>query len=78
MKRSWKAVSLLALGLVLLAARPESVPAAITDEDATLSPYFFEVAKSHGGTVRVTNRPEVGAVAELTLPRGDQPRRAAV
>ena len=28
-----------------------------------------EVAKSHGGTIRVTNRPEGGALAELTLPR---------
>lgn len=29
-----------------------------------------EVAKSHGGTIRVTNRPAGGALAELTLPRG--------
>jgi two-component system sensor histidine kinase CreC len=29
-----------------------------------------EVAKSHGGTVRVVNRAEGGALAELTLPRG--------
>ena len=29
-----------------------------------------EVAKSHGGTMRVVNRPEGGALAELTLPRG--------
>jgi two-component system sensor histidine kinase CreC len=29
-----------------------------------------EVAKSHGGTIRVTNRPEGGVLAELTLPRG--------
>ncbi len=29
-----------------------------------------EVAKSHGGTIRVVNRPEGGALAELTLPRG--------
>jgi two-component system sensor histidine kinase CreC len=28
-----------------------------------------EVAKSHGGTVRVVNRPEGGALAELALPR---------
>lgn len=28
-----------------------------------------EVAKSHGGTIHVTNRPEGGALAELTLPR---------
>jgi two-component system sensor histidine kinase CreC len=28
-----------------------------------------EVAKSHGGTIRVTNRPEGGALAELSLPR---------
>lgn len=27
-----------------------------------------EVAKSHGGTIRVTNRPEGGALAELSLP----------
>jgi two-component system sensor histidine kinase CreC len=32
--------------------------------------FVREVAKSHGGTVRVANRPEGGAVAELTLPRG--------
>lgn len=29
-----------------------------------------EVAKSHGGAIRVVNRPEGGALAELTLPRG--------
>jgi len=29
-----------------------------------------EVATSHGGTIRVVNRPEGGALAELTLPRG--------
>jgi len=29
-----------------------------------------EVAKSHGGTIRVVNRPEGGALAELTLPWG--------
>jgi two-component system sensor histidine kinase CreC len=29
-----------------------------------------EVAASHGGTIRVTNRPEGGALAELSLPRG--------
>jgi two-component system sensor histidine kinase CreC len=29
-----------------------------------------EVAKSHGGTIRVVNRPEGGALAELMLPRG--------
>jgi len=29
-----------------------------------------EVAKSHGGTIRVVNRPEGGALAELILPRG--------
>jgi two-component system, OmpR family, sensor histidine kinase CreC len=29
-----------------------------------------EVAKSHGGTIRVVNRPEGGALAELVLPRG--------
>ncbi|HSS78274.1 MAG TPA: two-component system sensor histidine kinase CreC [Thermoanaerobaculia bacterium] len=29
-----------------------------------------EVATSHGGTIRVANRPEGGAIAELTLPRG--------
>lgn len=28
-----------------------------------------EVAKSHGGAIRVVNRPEGGALAELTLPR---------
>ncbi len=28
-----------------------------------------EVAKSHGGTVRVVNRPEGGALAEMVLPR---------
>jgi two-component system sensor histidine kinase CreC len=28
-----------------------------------------EVAASHGGTIRVTNRPEGGAIAELSLPR---------
>jgi two-component system sensor histidine kinase CreC len=32
--------------------------------------FVREVAKSHGGTIRVANRPEGGAVAELTLPRG--------
>jgi two-component system sensor histidine kinase CreC len=29
-----------------------------------------EVAAFHGGTIRVANRPEGGALAELTLPRG--------
>jgi len=29
-----------------------------------------EVAASHGGTIRVGNRPQGGALAELTLPRG--------
>jgi two-component system sensor histidine kinase CreC len=29
-----------------------------------------EVAATHGGTVRVVNRPEGGALAELSLPRG--------
>jgi two-component system sensor histidine kinase CreC len=29
-----------------------------------------EVAASHGGTIRVTNRPEGGALAELSIPRG--------
>jgi two-component system sensor histidine kinase CreC len=32
--------------------------------------FVREVAKSHGGTIRVTNRPEGGALAELSLPRG--------
>ena len=35
--------------------------------------FVREVAKSHGGTVRVVNRPdrpEGGALAELILPRG--------
>ncbi len=32
--------------------------------------FVREVAKSHGGTIRVTNRLEGGALAELTLPRG--------
>jgi two-component system sensor histidine kinase CreC len=32
--------------------------------------FVREVAKSHGGTVRVVNRPEGGALAELTLLRG--------
>jgi two-component system sensor histidine kinase CreC len=32
--------------------------------------FVREVAKSHGGTVRVANRPGGGALAELTLPRG--------
>jgi two-component system sensor histidine kinase CreC len=32
--------------------------------------FVREVAKSHGGTIRVANRPEGGVVAELTLPRG--------
>lgn len=32
--------------------------------------FVREVAKSHGGTVRVANRPEGGVVAELALPRG--------
>ncbi len=41
MKRFWKAVSLLILGLVLLMARPASVPATTTPRDGTLSPYFF-------------------------------------
>jgi two-component system sensor histidine kinase CreC len=31
--------------------------------------FVREVAKSHGGTIRVGNRPEGGALAELTLPR---------
>lgn len=31
--------------------------------------FVQEVAKSHGGTIRVRNRPEGGAIAELTLPR---------
>lgn len=29
-----------------------------------------EVAKSHGGTIHVSNRPEGGVLAELRLPRG--------
>jgi two-component system sensor histidine kinase CreC len=29
-----------------------------------------EVAASHGGTIRVANRPEGGAIAELSIPRG--------
>ncbi|HEX2644464.1 MAG TPA: two-component system sensor histidine kinase CreC [Thermoanaerobaculia bacterium] len=32
--------------------------------------FVREVATSHGGTIRVVNRPEGGALAELTLPRG--------
>lgn len=32
--------------------------------------FVREVAKSHGGTIRVTNRPEGGVIAELALPRG--------
>jgi two-component system, OmpR family, sensor histidine kinase CreC len=32
--------------------------------------FVREVAKSHGGTIRVTNRPEGGVFAELVLPRG--------
>lgn len=32
--------------------------------------FVREVAKAHGGTIRVGNRPEGGAQAELTLPRG--------
>lgn len=32
--------------------------------------FVREVAKSHGGTIRVVNRSERGALAELTLPRG--------
>ncbi|HEX6904666.1 MAG TPA: two-component system sensor histidine kinase CreC [Thermoanaerobaculia bacterium] len=32
--------------------------------------FVREVAKSHGGMVRVVNRPEGGALAELALPRG--------
>jgi len=32
--------------------------------------FVQEVAKSHGGTIAVTNRPEGGALAVLTLPRG--------
>jgi two-component system, OmpR family, sensor histidine kinase CreC len=32
--------------------------------------FVREVAKSHGGTIRVTNRTEGGALAELCLPRG--------
>ena len=32
--------------------------------------FVREVAKSHGGTIRVTNRTEGGALAELSLPRG--------
>lgn len=31
--------------------------------------FVREVAKSHGGTIRVANRPEGGVIAELTLPR---------
>jgi two-component system sensor histidine kinase CreC len=31
--------------------------------------FVREVAKSHGGTARVVNRPEGGALAELVLPR---------
>jgi two-component system sensor histidine kinase CreC len=31
--------------------------------------FVQEVAKSHGGTIQVTNRPEGGALAVLTLPR---------
>ncbi|HSF41760.1 MAG TPA: ATP-binding protein, partial [Thermoanaerobaculia bacterium] len=30
--------------------------------------FVREVAKSHGGTIRVANRPEGGVIAELTLP----------
>ena len=32
--------------------------------------FVREVARSHGGSVRVANRPEGGAAAELALPRG--------
>jgi two-component system sensor histidine kinase CreC len=32
--------------------------------------FVREVAKSHGGTIRVTNRTEGGALAELSLPQG--------
>jgi two-component system, OmpR family, sensor histidine kinase CreC len=32
--------------------------------------FVREVAKSHGGTIQVVNRPEGGALAELMLPRG--------
>lgn len=32
--------------------------------------FVQEVSKSHGGTIHVINRPEGGALAELTLPRG--------
>ena len=32
--------------------------------------FVREVAKSHGGTISVTNRPEGGALAVLTLPQG--------
>ena len=32
--------------------------------------FVREVAKSHGGTIRVTNRTEEGVLAELSLPRG--------
>ncbi len=32
--------------------------------------FVREVAKSHGGTIRVTNRPQGGALAELSLPQG--------
>lgn len=35
--------------------------------------FVREVAKSHGGTIRVANRPEGGVIAELTLPAA-QPR----
>ena len=32
--------------------------------------FVREVAKSHGGTIRVANRPEGGVIAELALPQG--------
>ena len=32
--------------------------------------FVREVAKSHNGTIQVTNRPEGGALAVLILPRG--------
>lgn len=35
--------------------------------------FVREVAKSHGGTIRVANRAEGGAIAELALPQGGSP-----